>query len=209
MRAALPIAPMSLVFGVSFGVLAEAEGLGVLAPIVMSATTFAGSAQFAAISVLETAGGIFAAISAAVLLNARYAPISLTVAPSLGGALLRRLLESQAIVDESWAVAQVGSGRVDRRLLIGAGLTLYACWVGGTTAGVLGGGLLGDPETYGLDAAFPALFLALLIQQLGSRRALAAALAGAGLALVLVPFSSPGVPIIAATAACLVGLWRR
>lgn len=200
---------MALVFGVSFGVLAEAEELGVVAPIVMSATTFAGSAQFAAISVLETAAGALAAIGAAVLLNARYAPISLTVAPSMGGSLPGRLLQSQLIVDESWAVSQVGGGRVDRRLLVGAGLTLYAGWVGGTAAGVLGGGLLGDPETYGLDAAFPALFLGLLVQQIGSRRAVFAALVGAALALALVPFSSPGVPIIAASAACLVGLWRR
>jgi 4-azaleucine resistance transporter AzlC len=205
----LPIAPMSLVFGLSFGVLAEAAGMGVLAPIVMSGTSFAGSAQFAAASVIEAAGGVATAVTAAVLLNARYAPISLTVAPSMGGSPLRRLFESQLIVDESWAVSQVGGGRVDRRLLMGAGLTLYAGWVGGTALGALGGGLLGNPATYGLDAAFPALFLALLVRQLESRRAVVAALLATAISLALVPFTSPGVPIIASAAACLLGLWRR
>ena len=199
---------MALVFGASFGVLAKAAGMGVVAPLVMSATTFAGSAQFAAASVLGTGGGVLGAIGAATLLNARYAPISLTVAPSLGGSLLSRLVQSQLIVDESWAVSQVGGGRVDRKLLVGAGCVLYVGWVGGTAVGLLGAELVGDPERYGLDAAFPALFLALLVPQLRSRRAVAAALVGAAIALVLVPVAAPGVPIIAASAACLLGFRR-
>jgi 4-azaleucine resistance transporter AzlC len=207
-RAIAPIAPIAAVFGASFGVLAEASGMGVTAAIVMSATTFAGSAQFAAVSVLSTAGGALGAIGAAVLLNARYAPISLTVAPSLGGSLLARLAQSQLIVDESWAVSQVGGGRVGRKLLVGAGVVLYAGWVGGTAVGVFAAGAIGDPERYGLDAAFPALFLALLVAQLVSRRAVLAALLGAAVALALVPVAPPGVPIIAAAAACLIGLRR-
>ena len=207
-RASAPVAPMAFVFGLSFGVLAKASGMGALAPVVMSATAFAGSAQFAAASVLATGGGALGAIGAAVLLNARYAPISLTVAPVLGGPLLSRLLQSQLIVDESWAVSQVGGGRVDRRPIVGAGLTLYVGWLGGTALGVVGAGVVGNPARFGLDAAFPALFLALLVAQLSSRQALVAAVLGATIALALVPFSSPGVPIIAAAAACLVGLRR-
>ena len=208
-RGAAPIALTAAVFGVSFGVLAQAAGMGVVAPIVMSATTFAGSAQFAAASVLETGGGALGAVGAAALLNARYAPMSLTVAPSMRGSLLGRLVQSQLIVDESWALAQVGGGRVDRRLLVGAGVLFYVGWVGGTAVGALGSGFLGDPERYGLDAAFPALFLALLVRQLASRQDVAAALLAAAIALALVPISSPGVPIIAASAACLLGLVRR
>jgi 4-azaleucine resistance transporter AzlC len=207
-RVIAPIAPMAAIFGASFGVLAKATGMSAAAAIVMSATTFAGSAQFAAVSVLSTGGGALGAIGAAVLLNARYAPISLTVAPSMGGSVVSRLFQSQLIVDESWAVSQVGGGRVGRKLLVGAGLVLYAGWVGGTAVGVLAAGALGDPERYGLDAAFPALFLALLVPQLVSRRAIAAAILGATIALVLVPVSAPGVPIIAASAACLIGLRR-
>lgn len=207
-RAIAPITVMAAVFGASYGVLAKAAGLGSVAPIVMSATTFAGSAQFAAASVLGTGGGALGAIGAAALLNARYAPISLTVAPSFGGSLLSRIVQSQLVVDESWAVAQVGGGRVDRKLLVGAGLVLYVGWVGGTVVGVLGAQLIGDPERYGLDAAFPALFLALLVPQLTSRRAVVAALVGAGIAFALLPFTPAGVPIIAASLACLVGLRR-
>jgi 4-azaleucine resistance transporter AzlC len=181
--------------------------MGWLAPMVMSATTFAGSSQFAAASLLDTGGAVAAAISAAVLLNVRYAPISLTVAPDMGGSLLRRIVLSQLIVDESWAVSQ-DRGRVDGKKLIGAGCVLFVCWNAGTAVGVLVGDVLGDPETYGLDAAFPALFLALLVPQLRDRKALAAALLGAAIALVLVPFSAAGVPIVAASAACLVGLRR-
>jgi 4-azaleucine resistance transporter AzlC len=180
--------------------------MGAVAPIVMSATTFAGSAQFAAASVLDDGGSVAAAVTAAVLLNARYAPISISVAPAFKGSVLERLFESQLIVDESWAVSHRGGGRFDRNMLLGAGLLLFPCWVGGTALGALGGSLLADPNDLGLDAAFPALFLALVYPMLRSRRSIAAALGGAAIALALTPFTPPGVPIIAAAAACLAGL---
>jgi 4-azaleucine resistance transporter AzlC len=207
-KAVAPLGVAAGSFGVAFGVLAETAGMGVLAPIVMSGTTFAGAAQFAAASVLDEGGSVLAAVGAAVLLNARYAAISLAVAPDFHGSRLRRLLESQLIVDESWAVAQVGGGRINRRVLVGAGLVLFPFWVAGTALGVLFGDVLGDPESLGLDAAFPALFLALLATQLVSRRALAAALGGGLVALVLLPLTPAGVPVIAASVVCLAGLRR-
>jgi 4-azaleucine resistance transporter AzlC len=207
-RAVLPLAFAVAAFGISFGVLARASGMGPVAPVVMSATTFAGSAQFAVASIFAGAGGAAAAIAAAVLLNARYAPMGIAVAPGFRGSRWRRLLAAQLIVDESWALAARGGGRFDVPFLFGAGLVLYPTWVGTTALGVLAGDLLGDPERLGLDAAFPALFLALLVSQLGGRRRLAAALLGAAIALVLIPVASPGVPIIAGAAACLLG-WRR
>ena len=108
MRAVLAIAATVWFFGASFGLLGRSSGLGVVAPLVMSATTFAGSAQFAVASILKDGGAAVAAITAAVLLNARYAPIGISVASSFDG----------------------------------------------------------DPNRIGLDAAFPALFLALLGSQL-------------------------------------------
>jgi 4-azaleucine resistance transporter AzlC len=207
-RAIAPLTIAAAAFGVSFGVLAEAADMGAVAPIVMSATTFAGSAQFAAASILDDGGSVAAAVTAAVLLNARYAPISISVAPGFEGSTLRRLLESQLIVDESWAISHRGGGRFDHRVLLGAGLLLYPCWVGGTALGAIGGEVLGDPNELGLDAAFPALFLALLYPMLRSRTAVAAALGGAAIALALTPFVPAGAPIIAAAAVCLAG-WKR
>jgi 4-azaleucine resistance transporter AzlC len=207
-RRVAPLVIPAAAFGASFGVLAAAAGMGTVAPIVMSATTFAGSGQFAAASILDEGGAVVAAIAAAVLLNSRYAPIGISVAPLFRGPAWRRVLEGQLIVDESWAIANRGEGRFDRGLLLGAGLVLYPCWVLSTTIGAVAGDLLGDPEQLGLDAAFPALFLALLVPQLRSRRALAAAAGGAAVALVLVPVAPAGLPIVAAAAVCLIG-WRR
>jgi branched chain amino acid efflux pump len=206
-RRAVPIAIAVFPFGVSFGLLARSVGMGRVAPIVMSATTFAGSAQFAVASILDAGGTAAAAILAAVLLNVRYAPISISVGDLFGGAAPKRLAQSQLIVDESWALAARGGGRFDRDLLLGAGLLLYPSWVAGTALGVFGAGVLGNPSRLGLDAAFPALFLALLLLQLRGRRALAAAVVAAAIALALVPVVPAGIPIVAASAACLVG-WR-
>jgi 4-azaleucine resistance transporter AzlC len=205
-RAVAPLAIAVLGFGISYGVLARAAGMGVLAPVVMSMATFAGSAQFAAASILDVGGTVAAAITAAVLLNARYAPIGVSVAPSLDGSWWSRFLHAQLVVDETWAVAAEGEGRFNPRVLVGAGITLYSAWVLGTVLGVTFGDVIGDPDRLGLDAAFPALFLALLVPQLTSRRAVAAAVLGATIALALTPFTPAGVPIIAASAACLLGL---
>ena len=207
-RATLPLGIAVLGFGVSFGVLAREAGMGAVAPIVMSGTTFAGSAQFASASVLSAGGSIATAVVAAVLLNARYAPIGVSVAPYLSGSWWWRFLHGQLVVDESWAIAAEGDGRYNPRVLLGSGLTIYVGWVGGTTLGVLFGNVIGDPARLGLDAAFPALFLALLVPQLTSARSKQAALLGAAIAVALTPFTPAGVPIVAASAACLLG-WRR
>jgi 4-azaleucine resistance transporter AzlC len=206
-RAVLPLVPAVVAFGASFGVLAQAAGMGAAASLAMSATTFAGSAQFAVVSVLGAGGTVAAAIVAAVLLNARYGPMALAAAGAFTGGPLRRLLEAQLLVDESWALSN-RDGRFDRRVLLGAGALLYVGWNAGTAVGVLAGDSLADPASLGLDAAFPALFMALLAPLLRSRTAAAAALLGAGIALALTPLTPAGVPVIAATAACLVGLTR-
>ena len=207
---ALPLAIAVGLFGVSFGVLsASSGGMGALPAIAMSVTTFAGSAQFAAASILAGGGQPIAAIAAALLLNARYLPIGVSVAPFLRGGPLPRLMTAQLVVDESWAIASRGDGRFDSQRLVGAGIVLWLAWVAGTVIGVLGGEALGDPVALGLDAAFPALFLALLMLQVKDGRAVAAAVLGAGIALALVPFTPAGVPIIAAAGAALIGLARR
>lgn len=205
-RAALPLALAPLLFSAAFGLLAEDAGISRLGAVVMSAITFAGSAQFAAASILAEGGGAVAAIVAALLLNARYVALGIAVAPIFPGPRRRRLAESQLIVDESWALAG-RSGSFEYGILVGAGLLLYVLWVAGTVVGTFVGDLL-DPEAIGLDAAFPALFLALLWPYLRSRRALAAAALAAVITVVLLPVAPPGVPIVAAAFAALVGLRR-
>ncbi len=203
----LPLALVVGMFGVVFGALAAAtQPMGAVPAVVMSAIAFAGSAQFAAVSVLAEGGQALPAAAAAVLLNLRYVPIGVTVAPYLRGAWWRRLLVSQLIVDESWAVASRPGGRYDIPVLIGVGVVLWLAWLGGTVLGVVAGRALGDPAALGLDAAFPALFLALLAAHLRGRLSLIAAALGAVVALALVPFTPPGVPIVAAGLVALIGL---
>jgi len=207
-RVAAPLFPAAFALGASFGVLARTAHFGAVAAVVMSATTFAGSAQVATVSVLGAGGGVAAAVAAALLLNARYAPIGITIASSFRGSILRRFAQAQLVVDESWALAGGGTPRFDRRVLLGVGWLLWVGWVGGTAVGALLGQAIGDPSAFGLDGAFAALFVALLAAQLTSRTRTAVAVVGALIAALLIPFSPPGVPIIAATAAVLVGLRR-
>jgi 4-azaleucine resistance transporter AzlC len=208
-RASVPFALATLVLGISFGILARSLGWGTLAPIAFSVLAFSGSAQFGVASVLGSGGGAVTAIIAAVLLNARFGPMGIAVAPYLKGGPLRRALEGQAVIDASWALASQGGGRFDREFMIGATIPQGVAWIVGTAIGTLGGNVIGNPERLGLDVIFPAFFLALLVEELrGGRRTIMVALLGAALALALVPFAPPGVPVIAACAAAFLGLRR-
>lgn len=208
-RAGLPLAVASLALSITFGVIARPV-IGGLEAIVMSAVVFAGSAQFAVIAVLAAGGGPIAAVTAGLLLNVRFLPMGIAIAPSLTHRPIRRAMIGQALIDFSWAASSRGEGRYDHRFMLGATAPNYPCWVGGTVIGVLGGGLIGDPERLGLDALFPAFFLGLLLDSdaTATRRGAAAALLGGALALALIPITPPGVPIIAACLGAIVGLRR-
>jgi predicted branched-subunit amino acid permease len=206
MRAGAPISLASLLLGTSFGVLA-APVMGTVAPVVMSAIVFAGSAQFGALAVLAAGGGAGAAIAAGVLLNMRYLPMGVSIAASTHGGWLRRGLAAQPRIDAGGAMSSRGEGRVDVPYMWGVTVVNYPMWVGGTAIGVLAGDLIGDPERLGLDALFPAFFLGLLVgEATDGRRAWVAALLGATLALTLAPFTPPGVPIMTACLAALIAL---
>ncbi len=207
-RAGLVLTVPTLALGITFGILARSLGWGVLAPIAFSVLAFSGSAQFAVASVLGAGGTAVAAILAAVLVNARFLAMGVAVAPALKGGRLRRALEGQAVVDASWALASRGDGRFDREFMIGATIPQFVAWVVGTVIGAVGGTAIGDAEDLGLDAIFPAFFLTLLADELRTRPAIVAAVVAAAIAVALVPFAPPGVPVIAACGAALLGLRR-
>jgi 4-azaleucine resistance transporter AzlC len=204
-KAGLAFTIPTLALGASFGVLAQPV-MGATAAIVMSVVVFAGAAQFASVTVLAAGGGVASAVSAGLLINARFLPMGLALAPALRGGPLRRAAEGQAMVDASWAIANRGDGRFDRDVMLGATIPQALCWWIGTAIGALGGSLIGDPRALGLDAMFPAFYLALLLTEMDLRRTGMSALLGAAIALCLVPFAPPGIPIVAASAAALLGL---
>jgi 4-azaleucine resistance transporter AzlC len=208
-RAAVPFGIAGGLVAMSFGVVAHQAGFGEVAAIVMSAIVFAGSAQFASIAIIAHGGAAGAAVLAAALVNARFLPMGAAFGPSLPGGPVKRALQGQAVVDASWAMAARGDGSFDRSFLFGASALQYVTWLSGTVVGAFAGGALGNPENLGLDAVFPAFFLALLIAEIRDRRTLGVAALGAAIALVLVPFAPPGVPVLVASLGALVGLRRR
>jgi branched chain amino acid efflux pump len=206
-RVALPVVLPTLALGVSFGVLARPV-MGALGPVAMSVLVFSGGAQFAALSVLQAGGTAAAAISAGLLMNARWLPMSFALAPSLSGSGARRSAQAQAIVDASFVLANRGDGTFDRGRLIGATLAQASAWVAGTAIGVLVSGAVPDPAAFGLDAIFPAFYLTLLLAELDGGRVYATVAVAAAITLALMSVAPPGVPVIAAAAAALLGLRR-
>jgi predicted branched-subunit amino acid permease len=202
LRAGIGFGAAAFVVGISFGVVAEPI-MGSVAPIVMSATVFAGASQFGATAVLISGGDAATAVATGAMLNARFLPMGVAAASALRGSRLRRALEGQAVVDASWALAARGEGGFDREVLLGGTLPQYPGWVLGTAVGALG-----DPETLGLDAIFPAFFVGLLAAELSRPHAVAAVLIGGAIALVLTPLLPPGLPVLLASSAALIGLRR-
>jgi predicted branched-subunit amino acid permease len=206
-RAGIGFGAAAFVVGISFGVVAQPV-MGSVAPIVMSAFVFAGASQFGVTSVLLSGGGALTAIATGAMLNARFLPMGVAAAAALRGGRLRRALEGQAIVDASWAFAARGGGGFDREAMLGATLPQYPAWVLGTVIGVVFGDALGDPEALGLDAIFPAFFLGLLAAELGRPRAVPVVLLAGAIALGLTPLLPPGLPVLLASSAALIGLKR-
>jgi 4-azaleucine resistance transporter AzlC len=207
-RLGLPYAVVGFVLSISFGVLARQAGFSPFQAILTAAIVFAGSAQFAALAVLASGGTAAAAIAAGTLMNGRFLAMGTALAPSLPGGPLKRALQGQPVVDASWALANRGDGTFDRWLLFGTTAPQYLTWTLGTVVGALGGDLLGDTHRLGLDAVFPTFFLGILIAELRQPRSRVVALCGAAIALALVPFTPPGIPILAAGVAALLGLRR-
>jgi 4-azaleucine resistance transporter AzlC len=195
------------VFGVSFGVLAAASGLSIAKTCAMSLLVFTGASQFAAVGVVGSGGSPLAAVGSALLLAARNSAYGLAMAPVFRGGLGRRLLGSQLVIDESTAMALAQTDRRDQeRAFWATGLAIFVCWNVGTLLGAVGGSVIGDPAALGLDAAFPAGYLVLLAPHVQRLTGKVVALLGATIALVLIPLTPAGVPILAAGLAALVGL---
>jgi 4-azaleucine resistance transporter AzlC len=208
LRRGVPFGIAVFAIAVSFGVLARPV-MGSVAPSVMSIVVFSGSAQFGALAVLSADGGAGAAIAAGVLLNARYLAMGLALAPSLRGRPLSRAAFAMTTVDASWAAASRGDGTFDPWYMVGVSVPQYLGWVLGTIVGVLIGPGLGNPNALGLDALFPAFFVALLFGEVRGRGRLAAAGGGAGIALALTPLLPAGLPILAAASAAIAVSRRR
>ena len=208
MRDGAPFALAAAALAVSFGVLAREAGLSALAAIVMSATVYAGSAQFAALAILVAGGSAGAAVLAGTLANARFLPMGAAFASAVRGPLAWRALQGQAVVDASWAMALRPGGRFDREYLLGHSSVQYVGWLAGTTLGALGAHLV-DPAALGLDAVFPAFFVAMLASELRDGPGLSVAAGGAVVALAAVPVAPPGVAIVLASAVALLGLHPR
>jgi predicted branched-subunit amino acid permease len=194
-RDTLAVAGAISVVGMSFGAIAVASGLEWWMPSALSVLVFAGGSQFMLVGVIAAGGGVVAAVLGALLLNARHLPFGLAIGDIMGRGKLARAVGSHFMIDESvaFALAQKDPARA-RAVFWFLGATAFVVWNVGTVLGAAAG----------LDAAFPAALLALLLPSLKNPRVLGAALVGAVVALGTTPFLPAGVPVLLALAGLVV-----
>ena len=195
-------------FGLAFGALCAESGIGVWEALGFSSIVFGGSSQFAAVSVLADDGTVIAAVTAGLLLNLRSLAFGVSMAPSLKGSLLWRAGVSQLMIDESTAIGSSQSTHELRRYgYLWGGLSVFVLWNATTLIGV---SVLSEAESLitdlGIDATIPAAFLGLIWNKLENAKHRVVALIGAITALILIPITPAGIPVIAAASAII---WVR
>ncbi|MDP3949423.1 AzlC family ABC transporter permease [Microbacterium sp.] len=209
-REGLGVAIATSAYGISFGALAVASGLDIWQTCVLSLLMFTGGSQFAFIGVFG-AGGIGAlpsAIASAALLGVRNLAYGMRMSPIVGGGFWRRTAAAQITIDESTAVAiSQGSPSLSRLGFWVTGLGVFIGWNITTLVGAMLGDVLGDPKSWGLDAAAAAAFLALLWPRLKQRQAIAVGVAAAVIAASLTPVMMPGLPVLVAAVVAIVVGW--
>ncbi len=200
-------------YGVSFGALSVAAGLSVTQTCALSLLMFTGGSQFAFVGVVGAGGSGAAAAATAAMLGMRNGFYALSMAPLLTVRGWRRPAAAQLTIDESTAVgtAQLAAGAtVEARSLArlgfwATGLAVFALWNLTTLVGALAGTTVGDPRSYGLDAAAAAAFLALLWPRLLAVRPRLVAVCSATLAIALIPIAPAGIPVLAAVLVAVAG----
>jgi 4-azaleucine resistance transporter AzlC len=207
LRRSAGLAASTFVLGVTFGALARADGWGLGAPAVASMAIFSSSAQFALLTTLAGGGAAWTAVASAALINLRFFPMGLSVAPALRGGRTRRAIEAQTVVDGSWVLAHQGEGRFSRGVLFGSALAQWPAWVSGTVIGIVLAPSTRLLDATGLNVVFPAFFAMLLFDEARrSRSARTAAAGGAVITAVLLLALPAGPALLGGAAAALLGL---
>ena len=208
-RASVVIGVASGIYAVSFGVLSVSAGASVLQTCLLSLLVFTGASQFSAVSVISAGGSVASAVSGGLLLAARNGVYGLALSPSIKGSLARRMLAAQFVIDETTAMTSAAPDQRSKDWAFwSCAVMLFACWNLGTLVGALAGSSI-DPETFGLDAAFPVVFVAMVAPHLATRSGRRAALTGAAVTIVLTPFLPIGLPILLSSVGVFVGLLPR
>ena len=197
------------IVGMSFGAIAVTSGLPIWFPILLSLIVFAGASQFIFVGLIASGGNPLAAMAAGLLVNARHLPFGFTLGDVFGTRWLSRILGSHIMIDESvaFALAERDLGRRRAAYWL-CGVCLFLCWNAGGALGALAGSLISDTAAFGLDAAFPAVLLALLVPSLRDVATARAAAAGAAIALATAPFLPAGLPVLLALCGVVAGTGR-
>ena len=203
-RNALGIGVATGAYALSFGALSVAAGLNVPETCALSLLMFTGASQFALIGVVGSGGSALAGAASSLLLGIRNGLYGLRLSPLLGVRGGRRIGAAQHVIDESTAMAIAQpTQELGRVAFYATGLAIYVLWNLGTLVGALAGRAISNPADFGLDAAAPAAFLALLAPRMEGREQWMVAVVAGAVALASVPFVPAGVPVLLAA---LVGI---
>lgn len=186
------------IVGISFGAITVSSGLPIWLPMLLSLLVFAGAAQFIFVGIVASGGNPIAAVLAGLLVNARHLPFGFAVGDVIGTGW-KRIVGTHLMIDETVAFTLAQRDARSRRATYWAcGVGLFVCWNVGVLLGAFTGTVVTDTDALGLDAAFPAVLLALVLPSVADPATRNAALAGVAIALAMTPFVPAGLPVLLA-----------
>ncbi|MFE5570636.1 AzlC family ABC transporter permease [Amycolatopsis japonica] len=195
------------IVGISYGAIAVGSGFPIWAPMLLSVLVFAGASQFMFVGIIAAGGSPVAAVAAGLLANARHLPFGFAIGDVLGKRWSSRVVGSHLMIDESVAFALAQHDEERRKAAYWVcGIGLFVCWNVGVLAGAYAGTAISDTDAFGLDAAFPAVLLALVLPSLRDRAARLPVLVGVAVALATTPFLPAGLPVLLALVGVLAGV---
>ena len=210
LRDILLVGAAVLLVGASFGAIAVGVGLPWYLPLLLSVMVFAGAAQFVFVGIVGAGGSVVSAVIAGLVVNLRHLPFGFALGDAMGKRWWERVFGSYLMIDETVAFTTPQRDDAARRAMYWiCGMVLFVGWNLGVLAGTFGGVLLGDPDALGLDAAFPAVLIALILPALAEPAVRRAALAGGVVAVLSAPFLPAGVPVLVALIGLLLAVDRR
>lgn len=170
-KACFTISLAVALFGFVFGVLANSQGLSVKETLFMSAVVFAGAAQMVSLT-MWTPGDLpsVALIVTCFIICLRFLLMGAALRPHLKTLPAWQVYPALFFnADENWALSMVAQqkqqlqGKSLLAFYLGASVIFYISWLLSSWLGFLSAGLIEDPKALGIDFAFIAIFLALLV----------------------------------------------
>jgi predicted branched-subunit amino acid permease len=193
--------------GVTVSVALADRGVSAWVIVLGAVAIYSATSELAFLAVDDAGGSLAAGVLSGWLVASRFGLLATSLGTRFRAGTTHRALAAVNAFDPNVGLAMQATEPAEvRRVFWRMTVAMQLGWFSGTFVGVALGDVIGDLETWGLDAVFPAALLAIVGPQLRRLDAGIAALVGFVVCTSLIAFTPGGVPILASVSGVAVAL---